>query len=201
MPKVTQKNLSQARCRAQGALSRGSHCSPEQAPPGFWAFPLRCLETAVASPTWLPPHGVAARKGFENSDLISLCHSLPSFEKKEGFSSSKETVNLLGMTFRDHAPRPSLPFRLTLSLCSTLPGSHHPVGPFTLPANIALCPSLRPQAFPLGADEILLSLQGPHRITSPKKAFLTPESCTRSPMSELMRPSSSSPLCSFPRRA
>lgn len=64
---------------ATAALSKAS-------PLGFWAFPLRRLETAVASPTWLPPHNVAARKSFENSDLISLCHSLPSFEKKEGFS-------------------------------------------------------------------------------------------------------------------
>lgn len=116
------------------------------------------------------PHNTAARESVENSGLISLCHSLPSFEKKEYFSQSKEKVSLLGMTF-GAAPcglsPPFLPTPATLSdpalqpvLASLLDQSlFHKRN--TVPCLQAI------RRFP-SADEILLGLQAPATALPPR---------------------------------
>lgn len=53
---------------------------------GFQGFPSLMWGGGCSLLHMAPaPHG-AARESNENSGLISLCHSLPSFEKKEHFS-------------------------------------------------------------------------------------------------------------------
>lgn len=66
---------------------------------GFQGFPSLMLGGSCSLLHTVPSPTARQPESTENPGLISLCHSLPSVEKKEHFSPSKDEGVLLEMTF------------------------------------------------------------------------------------------------------